>query len=179
MPRVKTSPGRAAALCLVMALLAANLAEAKIFTGRFAGQGEACWGNLFIRTKTIEWDTWYSVCQSPYVILKKTFNDKPKNFDYILYRLTKPNKACRYPYIGLYFYDRGDNIPPAEYLWRAGGFSNLQNAHSFDVKGFFLQTWSIPLSGPGEDGQPIDLLCDLPDIRNPKDGDLDTTDPLE
>jgi hypothetical protein len=26
------------------------------FTGVFYGQGEGCWGGLFVRTKTIEWE---------------------------------------------------------------------------------------------------------------------------
>src|SRR5262245_31405462 len=36
------------------------------FTGTFRGTGRACTGALFVRTKTLEWNTTYSRCQSPY-----------------------------------------------------------------------------------------------------------------
>jgi hypothetical protein len=72
-------------------------AQAKVFTDSFQGQGRACWGNLFIRTKTIEWDTDFSVCQSAYTIVKQTFQDKPQNYDYILYKLKHVSRTCGNP----------------------------------------------------------------------------------
>jgi hypothetical protein len=38
-------------LTLGASFLCGNIACAKTFTGHFQGQGAACWGNLWIRTK--------------------------------------------------------------------------------------------------------------------------------
>ncbi len=106
-----TKPLRRAAFCLGLALnvFTLNIAQARIFTGAFSGQGRSCDGGLWIRTKTIQWSTPWSDCYSTYTIIKKTFKDKPKNYDYILYKVDHPGKACSWKYIGLYYYDYYDS----------------------------------------------------------------------
>jgi len=137
---------------LTVFLTASPVAQARIFTDSFEGQGEACWGNLYIRTKTIEWDTDYSVCVGQYTIIKKTFSDKPQNFDYILYKLKHVNRTCSYPYIGLYYYDYSDG-PYIEDHWSVMGFSSFNLYEDLNYKPVVT----------GQMAAPDNVLdCDLP-----------------
>jgi hypothetical protein len=50
-----------------------GLAAEKPFTGVFSGYGRACSGGLFVRTKTIEWNSTFSACKrTQYDILEKS-----------------------------------------------------------------------------------------------------------
>jgi hypothetical protein len=123
-------PRRTAATALA-SLLCGNIAFASTFTGVYSGQGEACWGPLYIRTKTIQWITDFSACYSPYTIVKKTFADKPKNYDYILYKLNRPNKTCSWRYIALY-YNQYSAVSDMQYYWSVAGFPNIQDFIAFN-----------------------------------------------
>jgi hypothetical protein len=144
-----------AALILATCYLGSTTAEAKVFTGKFEGQGTPCWGDLYIRTKTIEWNTYNSLCYSTYTIVKKTFADRPKNFDYILYKLDNPDKKCRWRYIGMYFYVFSPYLPLAD-DWSVAGFPAYKDYENFDEQDRLTGNYSSDL--------PFDpvLLCDLP-----------------
>jgi len=143
---------RACQAGLTIYLAAAPVAQARIFTDSFQGQGEACWGNLYIRTKTIEWDTDYSMCVGSYTIIRKTFSDTPRNFDYILYKLKHVNRTCSYPYIGLYYYDYDDG-PGIESHWEVMGFSRFKLYQGLQYKPIVT----------GQKPAPDDVLdCNLP-----------------
>ncbi len=73
--------------------------------------------------QTIPWNTDYSSCYSRYTIIKKTLENNPKDFEYIIYKLNRPSKSCSWSYIGLYYYDALDG--PMVYHWAAAGFPTL------------------------------------------------------
>jgi hypothetical protein len=153
-----TLPRRVAAVAL-SSLLCGNIASASTFTGVFSGQGKACWGPLYIRTKTIQWITDFSVCYSPYTIEKKTFVDKPQNYDYILYRLNQPSKACSWRYIALYYYKYADS-PYMHYDWSVAGFPNFEDFVEFNKQ-------EIAILNGGLSAFNYALYCQLPNFDDP------------
>ena len=145
------------AVALAVLWLGGNFAEAKTFTGHFQGEGRGCWGDIWIRTKTIQWNSDWSACYSPYTIVKKTFADKPQNFDSILYKIERPRRSCSWKYIGMYFYL--SDAPGLYSNWLAVGFPKFRDYQNFDEHIWLTGQWSGP-------GQPPVLFCDLTDFSD-------------
>ena len=73
------------------------------FTGVFQGEGRACFGGLFVRSKTIEWTSSFSKCGPVrYEILDQ---DMTGEHPRIAYRLAARSKQCRNAVIALTRYD--------------------------------------------------------------------------
>lgn len=65
--------------------------------GVYQSFGRGCHGTLFIREKTIEWNSPWSVCKSsPHKILDSDLDHKPRR---VVYQIVAPSKACRYAVI--------------------------------------------------------------------------------
>lgn len=55
------------------------VAAEKAFTGVFEGTGRACPGALFVRARTIEWNSSFSICKpTSYEILEKKLDNDHK-----------------------------------------------------------------------------------------------------
>jgi hypothetical protein len=150
---------RRIATSVFASLLWGNLAFASTFTGVFYGQGRACWGPLYIRTKTIQWITDFSACYSPYTIVKKTFVDKPKKYDYILYKLNLPKKTCSWQYIALY-YDKYSDAPHMHYDWSVAGFTKFEDFVEFNKREVAILNGNLSAYNYA-------LYCQLPDYDDP------------
>jgi hypothetical protein len=97
---------RAVKLALLLAASAAPVfsnAAGAPFTGVFHGEGRACFGALFVRSKTIEWTSSFSQCgPARYEILDQDLADKHPR---IAYRLMGRSKQCRNAVISLAHYE--------------------------------------------------------------------------
>ncbi|MDR2128956.1 MAG: hypothetical protein LBP52_07815, partial [Burkholderiaceae bacterium] len=68
-----------------------------VFTGVFEGTGRAC--SSALRTKTIEWNSTYSICKpTRYEVLEKTLGDDGE-YARIVFSLETRSKHCRYKVI--------------------------------------------------------------------------------
>ncbi len=145
-------------LCLSLALniFTLSLAQARIFTGAFYAESRGCHGGLWIRTRTIQWNTNFSNCYSTYTIVKRTFKETLKNYDYILYKVDHPGKACSWKYIGLYYYDYFDSLEYS-YHWTASGFSSWRDYLAFPYRGV--------ITGTGNDSDV--LTCEFRSYSDP------------
>ena len=134
------------------------------FTGVFYGQGEGCWGGLFIRTRTIQWYPGNLMCKrTVYTIIDQRLHTPFENDDHIVFKLDHVNKGCPFPYIGLYYYQPLDEIGPngktleglgTYYDWSVMGFESYRQYKNFPYKGFLNDTIYI---------NPSDLMyCNLP-----------------
>jgi hypothetical protein len=86
------------------------------FTGTFEGTGRACAGKLFVRTKTIEWNSTYSICnKTHYEIIEKNLTADQKH---IAFRLKNKNKLCRYEVIELEYL--------SDYNWNVNGYQTTE-----------------------------------------------------
>lgn len=64
------------------------------FTGAFSGTGRACSGGLYLRAKTVEWISTYSICKpSRYEFLAK---DLTVDHQRIAVRIKTRSRQCRY-----------------------------------------------------------------------------------
>jgi len=108
--------GRAAVLAfLVLAGTGTAIAEAP-FTGVFSGTGRACSGGLYVRTKTIEWNSSFSVCKpARYRVLKQ---DLAKDHGRIAFRLDARSRQCRYEVI------EAEQV--STYGWSVQGYQSLE-----------------------------------------------------
>ena len=115
-----------------------------IFTGVFYGQGRGCWGGLFVRTRTIEWEPGdFSCRRTTYTIIAKDLHTPFQNYDHIVFKLDHVNKGCPFPYIGLYYYQPAgeaafnNRIPEDErmyYDWSVRAFPNYRLYKAFPYK---------------------------------------------
>jgi hypothetical protein len=82
-----------ALLCLAMLASVVMAADAP-FTLALSGGGRACAGGLFVRAKTLEWNTSFSRCApTPYTVLEKEVaGDRTR----VVFRLLKRGSGCRY-----------------------------------------------------------------------------------
>ena len=65
--------------------LGQSVALAGPFTGVFYGQGEGCWGGLYIRTKTIQWYPGNFLCaRTAYTIVDQDLHTPFENYDHIV-----------------------------------------------------------------------------------------------
>ena len=167
-------------ILLIVLIAAAQPAQAGaykgIFTGLFYGQGEGCWGALFIRTKTIEWSPGDASCQrTTYTVIDKTMHTPFQNYDHIVFRLHHLSHGCPFHYIGLYYYLPRDELRKngkllkgvIYYQWSVVGFENYKQYKNFPYRGFennsinmaltSLTYCVLPYSGkPFPYGKPLD-----------------------
>lgn len=109
-------------LLLSLSFVHVNVPAAeKPFTGVFQGQGRGCWGKLYITSKTIEWNTPYSVCKktSYKVIAEERHSTSP----HIAYAVDKKSAHCRYNIVEISF------DPEYPEYWQAAGY---QSQDDFD-----------------------------------------------
>lgn len=86
------------------------------FTGVFNGTGRACFGALYVRTRTIEWITTYSICKpSRYEVLEKDLTGDHKR---IAFRIKTRSRHCLYEVFELQ--------QDSRYGWSAGGYQSLE-----------------------------------------------------
>lgn len=104
-------------ICIALGLVGAMMAQAadQPFTGTFRGQGRACFGGLFVRAKSIEWNATFSRCgPSAYEILDSELTgERPR----LVYLLLKPGKHCRTPVIELAQYQ--------DSMWSVNGYGSI------------------------------------------------------
>ena len=95
------------------------MAADKPFTGVFQGQGRGCWGKLYVREQSIEWNTPYSVCnRTLYTVIQKDLDSKSPH---IAFALARKSKQCGFDIIEL-------SIDP-EYpaYWQATGYETRKD----------------------------------------------------
>ena len=130
--------------CAVLSGQSAALAVP--FTGAFWGQGEGCWGGLFIRDKTIQWEADHFTCnRTTYTILDQDIHHPFMNGDHIVFKVNHPNKDCLFPYIGLYYQDqpaeaaRNASLPEIAreyYNWSLAAFATYAQYRAFPYKDY-------------------------------------------
>ena len=141
-----------------------------IFTGLFYGQGEGCWGALFIRTKTIEWSPGDASCQrTTYTVIDRVMHTPFQNYDHIVFRLHHLSSGCPFHYIGLYYYLPRDEVGKNGKIlkdigiyddWVVAGFENYRQYKSFPYKGFVnssihIDPWAVTYCGLPFYGKPF------------------------
>jgi hypothetical protein len=105
------------------------IAADEVFTGVFEGTGRACYGALYVRTKTIEWNSTYSICKpTRYEILEKKLDG---DHEQIVFRLKNRSKHCRYEIIEV--------THESEYRWHVTGYPSLEGFQKRN-----LPDWSSP-----------------------------------
>lgn len=93
------------------------VAADKIFTGVFEGTGRACYGALYVRTKTIEWNSTFSLCKAiHYEVLESKKSDG--DYERIVFHLKKQSSQCRYSVIEVEHVNG--------YYWNAKGYQSLE-----------------------------------------------------
>ena len=93
------------------------------FTGVFQGEGRACFGGLFVRSKTIEWTSSFSKCGPVrYEILDK---DMTGEHPRIAYRLMERSKQCRNAVIALTHYN--------DEVWDVKGYPSVEAYQKRDL----------------------------------------------
>jgi len=105
--------------CRLLALaltLGSTTIQAEPFTGVFHGQGRGCWGKLYVKTKTLAWNTPYSVCaKTPYTVIDK---DMDASAPGIAFMLRHKSRSCRYEIVQLAF------DPAYPDYWLARGYAS-------------------------------------------------------
>lgn len=140
------------------------------FTGLFYGQGNGCWGALFIRTRTISWAPGDLTCnRTAYTIVEQSLHTPFEDYDHIVFKLHHLSKGCPFPYVGLYYYqpkyeigeDRGFIENNMYYDWGVAGFDSYEQYKSFPYVGFLDGTNKF---NPAEANI---LICNLPYFGRP------------
>ncbi|MES2247061.1 MAG: hypothetical protein V4645_07260 [Pseudomonadota bacterium] len=105
-----------ALVALALAFPCTTLADTP-FTGRFSGTGRACSGGLYVRTKTIEWNSSFSICKpTRYEVLDR--GRSKEGGERIVFRLQSRSRQCLYEVIEVEQYDI--------YSWGVQGFQSLE-----------------------------------------------------
>lgn len=132
------------ALSILGGLTATATAADKAFTGTFEGTGRACSGALYVRTKTIEWNSTYSRCKpTEYDILEKQLDSDHKR---VVFNLKAHKKQCRYPVIEIEHVDG--------YSWNVSGYQSLEGFQKRNLPEWSnsplpeRQILSCPMIGP-------------------------------
>jgi hypothetical protein len=124
------APGIAAALILSTVCAASPVASTPRFTGAFSGTGRACYGRLYVRTKTISWLTTFSQCQKvPYGVLEQHENGNERRF---AFQLERRSKGCRFAVIYLYHRDN----PDQDMDWQVIGYESIEDYRADQAQGF-------------------------------------------
>ncbi|MDE2318486.1 MAG: hypothetical protein KGK02_02180 [Rhodospirillales bacterium] len=135
------------------------------FTGLFYGQGNGCWGALFIRTRTISWAPGDLTCnRTAYTIVEQSLHMPFEDYDHIVFKLHHLSNGCPFPYVGLYYYQpkveaeatKANPYQGIFYDWTVVGFDSYRRYRRFPYRAFEDDDGSIyPLA--------FDILyCDLP-----------------
>lgn len=104
------------ALLLAAVFVDPSVAGERPFTGVFEGTGRACSGNLYIREKTAEWNTPFSVCKpARYELLEKDFTGEHKR---LALRIKSRSKRCAYEVFEVEQVSR--------YGWNANAYQTLE-----------------------------------------------------
>jgi len=87
------------------------------FTAKFAGTGRACSGGLYVRAKTIEWNSSFSVCKpARYEVLEKKW---VKDHDRIAFRFKTRSRGCLYEVV------EAEQV--STYGWDVRGYQSLES----------------------------------------------------
>ena len=106
-----------ALMALALAGACPALADAP-FTGKFSGTGRACSGGLYVRTKTIEWNSSFSICKpTRYEVLDNELDKKED--ERIVFRLQSPSRQCLYPVIEVQRL--------STYIWGVQGYQSMES----------------------------------------------------
>jgi hypothetical protein len=101
---------------MTAALFASVSAHGGPMTGAFKGQGRGCWGKLYIKEKTLQWTTPYSICKpTPYKTLEQDFTGPQQH---IAFELAQRSAQCRYAVVALSF------DPQTPDYWLAKGYAS-------------------------------------------------------
>lgn len=101
--------------CLLVAAGASAAADAP-FTGSFKGTGRACNGGVYVRPKTIEWISSWSICKSGgYEVLEKKLEGDGQR---IVFHIKARSKQCRYEVLAL------EQVHGTD--WTADGYQSLE-----------------------------------------------------
>ena len=112
---------------LAMACLAGTATAEAPFTGVFSGTGRACSGGLFVRTRTIEWNSSFSLCKpARYSVLEKDLAGKERGR--IAFRLGARSRHCRYEVI------EAEQI--SRYGWDVRGYQSLESYRNRALPGW-------------------------------------------
>ena len=83
----------------LLALASVSAASERPFTGAFKSWGRACNGGVYVRAKTIEWISSWSICKpSPYEVLDRSAADEPER---IAFHIKQRSKTCLYEVVEL------------------------------------------------------------------------------
>ncbi len=105
-----------AAMLLAAVFVGPVAADERPFTGAFEGTGHACSGNLYIREKTAEWNTPFSVCKpARYEGLEKDFAGEHKR---LALRIKSRSRRCAYEVFEVEQVSR--------YGWNANAYQSLE-----------------------------------------------------
>jgi hypothetical protein len=108
--------GRAAVLAFVVSASMGPVHADAPFTAVFSGTGRACSGGLFVRTRTIEWNSSFSVCKrGRYEVLEKDFAG---DHGRIAFRLHVRSRQCRHEVI------EAEQV--GTYGWSVQGYPSLE-----------------------------------------------------
>lgn len=121
---------RALAALIMMASVGTSLDAAAAaddtFTGVFQGTGRACFGALYVRAKTIEWNSTYSICKpSQYEILENSVSDGNRR---VVFHLKHRSRQCRYPVVEVEH--------ASGYSWNVSGYQSLDHYRNKDLPGW-------------------------------------------
>ena len=87
------------------------------FTAVFSGTGRACSGGLFVRTKTIEWNSSFSICKpARYSVLEK---DLAGDHRRIAFRFATRSRHCLYEVV------EAEQV--SRYGWDVRGYQSLES----------------------------------------------------
>jgi len=122
---------RLAGAALIVSLWQATGSAAEPpFTGTFEGTGRACYGGLYVRTKTISWSTPFSACKRvPYEVLERSEKGNERRFTF---RLKSSSKACRYGVLYLYHGASAN----ADIDWHVIGYATFEDYKADQQNGF-------------------------------------------
>ncbi len=119
-----------ALLAYAVAARGASSREAR-FTGAFSGTGRACYGRLFVRTKTVAWLTPFSQC--PRTRYRIVDDERDGNARALTFALERRPKGCRYAVIHLRHHH--DEPDPA-IRWEVFGYATLDDYRQDRASGF-------------------------------------------
>jgi len=113
----------AALFVIIGSLSSAGIAAEVGITGVFEGTGRACTGALYLRAKTMEWNSTYSVCKSTrYKILEKNLTGDHKR---LVLHLKNRSPRCRYDVVEVEH--------TSGYNWNVSGYQSLEGFQKRDL----------------------------------------------
>lgn len=99
-----------------------SYAHGRPFVGIFEGQGRACSGKLYVKEKSIEWNTTYSICnRARYEILANSIHATVPR---IVYSLDQRGEHCRFKILEIY------QAVPDPYRWNVIGYASRKDYES-------------------------------------------------